>query len=164
MAAVRAARRPPSATSTKAAAASAAAPAPAPKPAARRGRPAKKAVKPAAKRRELKSDALEEEVESAWGTLPVGTLVLDAQHTNLLMQSKRVYGDNPHLASCAPRSKFCTRRSIWRHISSPRLIGGPMSRERSKWRLRTMSLPWVSSGTGSVVILELPWVAVNGTV
>jgi hypothetical protein len=128
------------------------------------GRPAKKAVKPAAKRRELKSDALEEEVESAWGTLPVGTLVLDAQHTNLLMQSKRVYGDNPHLASCAPRSKFCTRRSIWRHISSPRLIGGPMSRERSKWRLRTMSLPWVSSGTGSVVILELPWVAVNGTV
>ena len=82
---------------TKAAAASAApaAPAPAPKPAARRGRPAKKAVKPAAKRRELKSDALEEEVESAWGTLPVGTLVLDAQHTNLLMKSKRVYGDNP---------------------------------------------------------------------
>ena len=104
MAAARAARRPPRAhhKRTKAAAASAAAPAPAPKPAARRGRPAKKAVKPAAKRRELKSDALEEEVEceSAWGTLPIGTLVLDAQHTNLLMKSKRVYGDNPHSFVC----------------------------------------------------------------
>ena len=30
----------------------------------------------------------------------MGTLVIDAQHTNLLMKAKRVYGDNPHCFVC----------------------------------------------------------------
>ena len=38
---------------------------------------------------------LEKARQTDWGKLPVGTLVLDAQHTNLLIPGKLVYGDNP---------------------------------------------------------------------
>ena len=34
-------------------------------------------------------------LQTDWGQLPKGTLVLDALHTNLLMKGKLVYGDNP---------------------------------------------------------------------
>ena len=39
---------------------------------------------------------LEDELDSDWGLLPAGTLVLDAQHTDLLVASRRWYGPNPH--------------------------------------------------------------------
>ena len=38
---------------------------------------------------------LEAPEASDWGELPTGTLVLDAQHTNLLMKGSLVYGENP---------------------------------------------------------------------
>ena len=39
---------------------------------------------------------LENELDSDWGMLPAGTLVLDAQHTNLLVRARRWFGPNPH--------------------------------------------------------------------